>query len=85
MADLKFCADYAKELGLDVTPGFLPRECCISCHEDYDEDGYHLLDVYVDGQVEGVVGCDIKSRIEEKRVLRLQPKPIATNGSDLGA
>lgn len=32
---MRYCSDVAAELGLSVKDGYLPRECCYSCHDDY--------------------------------------------------
>lgn len=37
------CAEIAMELGLAVEPGYLPIECCNSCHDDHDETGEPLI------------------------------------------
>lgn len=41
---MKDCADVAEGLGLEVEPGYLPRICCWSCHEDDFEGYYPLID-----------------------------------------
>lgn len=40
---MKYCAEVGKELGLEVKPGFLPKECCDSCHDDLNETGEPLI------------------------------------------
>jgi hypothetical protein len=40
---MKGCAEVGTELGLEVKPGFFPKECCDSCHEDRDEYGYEMV------------------------------------------
>lgn len=49
------CREVALQLGLEVAEGFLPAECCSSCHEDADE-GYADL-IWIEGEVQ--VCCTI--------------------------
>lgn len=40
---MKDCADVGRELGLDVTAGHYPKECCNSCHDDQHDTGEPLI------------------------------------------
>lgn len=60
---MKYCAEVAAELGLEVLPGLLPRECCDSCHEDQAEYGEPMM-LSEDDEI-----CCAISRLREERQL----------------
>lgn len=40
----KDCSDFAELVGWEKpTPGYLPKQCCDSCHDDR-QDGYEMLE-----------------------------------------
>jgi len=52
--------------GVESTEGFLPRECCDSCHDDYLEGYDDPNDVDLPGGLVGLVCCRMWSLIEER-------------------
>lgn len=59
---MRYCAVVGAELGLEVMPGYLPRECCDSCHDD-DDEGYEGL-IWLDDDTQ--VCCAIARLVDQK-------------------
>lgn len=70
---MRYCADVAADLGLSVNAGFLPRECCDSCHDDASA-GFDDL-VWLDDDTQ--VCCAILRLVEDRKppLSGTAPKP----------